>query len=340
MIAPRHGAMCASIAALIALALTGCAPKAETPEVPPPTDDVATVPPEPAPAAAAAPPSTVENPANTLYATAIARQDERLRRLRFLDSRGLVEFRWVDSEGKHFEQCDLRLHAVLPSKASIQASHSLKGPIARIGSDGVRWWIFRFDTKPTRLEVRPFDRSTDLGMAVVSPREALGLFGLAPYPPADLVAVREEGDALIVEPTDVAALSSEAMQATHASPLRSLPLRYRLDRSTLLPTEITLLDPEGGVAATCTLERYESAPADDTSAGDYPKVPTKIKVVRPGNEHGESSVSFSLDSPTARSAGIKPRLFDLVELQSILQPDDVIWDAGAVPLEPEAPSAK
>jgi hypothetical protein len=337
MIARRPGARRAALAALAAALGAGCAPKAAPPDPEPSPENVTTTPAEPVPAVA---PPVAPNPANALYATAIARQDERLRRLRFLDSRGLVEFRWTDADGKHFEQCDLRLHAVLPAKASIQASHSLKGPLARIGSDGVRWWIFRFDTKPSRLEVRPFDRSTDLGMAVVSPREALGLFGLAPYPPADLVTVREDGDALVVEPIDPLALSSEAMQATQTSPLRSLPLRYRLDRSTLLPTEIALLDVDGTVAATCTLERYESAPADDTSAGDYPKVPTKIKVVRPGNKLGESSVSFSLDSPTARSAGIKPRLFDLVELQSILQPDDVIWDAGAAPLEPGAPSAK
>lgn len=298
--------------AILLVAAAGCDPSGQGPAPPEPTADV--IPAEPS-----SPTATVrDGEATDAYRIAAARQEERLRRLRFVDSRGVIEVRWTDADGQHFEQGDLRLHAVLPHKTSIQISKGVK-KLAHIGSDGDVWWIFQLDSSPTTLDVRPWSERSQVGMSVVSPGEILVLLGLAPFPAADEVVVRADQGTLVVEPSP----------DSRPDELVSLPsARYVLDRSSLLPARIELLDGAGTTIASSELSEYESAPADGISAGDYPKLATRVVVSRVegvGGGEGNGSLRLTLDQPTARSAGIKPRLFDLAELQASMQPDDVIW---------------
>ena len=253
----------------------------------------------------------------TSYEQAVARQNERLKRLQFLDSRGVVELRFVENDSEHFEQCDLRLYAVLPSKSALQLS-KLGSRYAWIGSDEERWWVFRMDRTPTTLEIQPWtdkrhmdDDGADgrTGVSVVSPLTMLFLSGLTAFPDPSLVTLSESRGALVAE---------------------SKSARWTLDRTTSLPLRIELLDDAGRAFASGVLSDYGSAPADNLAPGDFAKVAHRVIVTR---GDGSGSIKLALDSVSARSDGVKPRFFDLKELQAAMRPDETIWREAATTLE-------
>ncbi|MFO0828890.1 MAG: hypothetical protein U0572_12180 [Phycisphaerales bacterium] len=241
------------------------------------------------------------------YREAVQRQATRLKRLKFLDSRGVIEVRYADDGGQHFEQCDLRLYAVLPTKTALNLSKLGSKKIAWIGSDDENWWVFRLDQSPTTLEVHPMaSDDRDAGLSVVSPRTILLLAGLTALPEERSATLSEDSGSVTVE-----------------SPADATPrARWRLDAGTWLPSRIELLDKSGAVVATGELTDYATALADGLAPGDSPKVPQRIVVTR---ADGNGSVRMSLDRPSARSDGIKPRFFDLKELQILMRPEEVIW---------------
>ncbi|MDZ4830693.1 MAG: hypothetical protein SGJ09_10915 [Phycisphaerae bacterium] len=250
-----------------------------------------------------------------VYADLVTRQTERLKRLQTIDGYGVIELRYLEDGTEHFDQCDMHLYAFLPSKTALRLTKV--GTIAWIGSDAERWWIFRLDTSPKTLEVRPWPESSGgnepaavpvdehTGRSVVSPRTILVLAGLAPLPAASEVTLTDNAGMLVA--------------ATKSS-------RWTIDRSTGLPSTIELLDGSGlaggRVWVTGTLSEYASAPADDLTPGDYPKVAQRVIVSR---ADGTGSVKLSFQAVSARPNGVKPRFFDLKDLQLSLRPDETVW---------------
>jgi len=257
-------------------------------------------------------------------------QSLRVRRLPVLESRGVIEFRWRDADGAHFEQCDLDLFAILPDRFALRAS-KIGERFLWLGGDANRWWVFFLNGKPTRLEVYPFDRPFDRPVGgpvgggagenavTLSPREILTLAGLVPLPPADSPLVRGATGSDGVTVIEVAA---------HDAIPRS---RWGFTAGTLTPAAIELLAADGTVVARSVLTSYVSVPADGLAVGAWPRVPSRIELSASDAARGEAigtatsgSLRITLDAPSARGERIRDRLFDLEELQRSLRPDTVV----------------
>jgi hypothetical protein len=248
----------------------------------------------------------------------------RMRRLTLLESRGVIEFRWRDADGAHFEQCDLDLFAVLPERVAVRAS-KVGERFLWLGCDERRWWIFHLAEKPSRLEVYPLGVAPAGGVAALSPRDLLGLAGLVELPPNDGKAMtsRTGPDGTVV--LDVAA-SGTAPRMRWGFPLGSN-----------VPAAIEMLAPTGEVIARANLTNYVSCPIEGFAVGDWPRVPSRIDIVAgpaavaEGATEGDA-IRIALDAPSGRGERIKDRLFRLEELQASLRPDTVVV------IEPEAPA--
>lgn len=248
----------------------------------------------------------------------------RMRRLTLLESRGVIEFRWRDEDGAHFEQCDLDLFAVLPHRVAVRAS-KVGERFLWLGCDESRWWVFRLAEKPSRLEVYPLGVAPGGGATPYSPRDLLALAGLVPLPPNDgkAMTARTAPDGTVV--LDVA--------ASGVSPR----MRWGFTLGSGVPAAIEMLTPAGEVIARANLSNYVSCPVEGLAVGDWPRVPSRIEVVSgPAGPAGAAAegdaVRIALDAPSGRGERIKDRLFRLEELQESLRPEEVVV------VEPKAPA--
>lgn len=262
------------------------------------------------------------------YLDAIARQALRLRRLQFLDSAGVVEFRWTDEKGDHFEQGDLNLYMMLPWKTAFSIA-KLGTRMAWIGSDESGWWIFLLQEKPTSVQISPWEASPrDVrgeGMSIVSPRAFLHLAGLSPFPAPELVTVTEDEAAktIVVESKPIVGATEPRM-------------RWTLDRVSKLPTKVELLDDLGAPVVTGLLTEYLSAPIEGAPPGDFPQVPRQINVAR---TDGRGSLKIALEGPSARGEKVQPRFFRLDDLRKELRPDESYTRVAPMPVTPPTPTA-
>lgn len=258
-------------------------------------------------------------------------QAVRMRRLTLLESRGVIEFRWRDADGAHFEQCDLDLFAVLPQRVAVRAS-KVGERFLWLGCDERRWWIFKLAEKPSRLEVYPLGVAADGGTAAFSPRDLLALAGLVPLPADDGKAMTSgmmpDGSVML----DVAASGT------------SPRTRWAFPPASNLPTVIEMLSPTGQVIARANLSDYVSCPVEGFAVGDWPRVPSRIEVqagpAGPADGPAEGdAVRITLDAPSGRAERIKDRLFRLEELQASLRPDEVVVVEPRSPAGPAADPA-
>ncbi len=307
------------VSSLTAIAFAGCAPKADAPDDGAVVTEDAAAAPDVAPSAPPAPAAPASAERIAAFAKAFNEaQSTRLLRLRFLESRGAVEFRWKDKDGNHFEQCDLRFFAMPPTRTAFRLS-KLSELYAWLGSNDDSWWVFRMKDKPSSAEVRPWAASSGDGMSVVSPRSVMTMAGLAPIP-AEAGAVTE--------------LPGGTFLVTFTGSKEVAPSRWTVDGSTLLPRSIDLFDEAGELLATSTLEEYASAAVDGLPPGDFPRVARRITVAR---SDGSGSIKLSLDEPTARGEKIRPQFFELKDLLRDLRPEEVIYREGPATPERLAP---
>ncbi|MDZ4756165.1 MAG: hypothetical protein SGJ11_16940 [Phycisphaerae bacterium] len=276
------------------------------------------------PAEAPAPPSGAEPEALTLAAS---RQATRLQRLKMLESRGTVEFRWTEEGRKRFEQCDLDLYLMLPDRSAFNLK-KLGERYAWLGSSGSRWWVFRLKESPSSVEVHSWNATADTDgrdISVMSPRSILQLAGLVPIVPESTTTVRED------------AASKSVIIETPGDAVTGAPgARWTLDSFTSLPRVVELLDSAGVVFASGSMQDYVSAPVEGMGPGDYPKVPSRITIRR---ADGSGQIMLSLDSPTCRVVRMKDRYFDLDALMVEFQPDDATWREGSAAVPTPAPAA-
>jgi len=251
----------------------------------------------------------------------------RMRRLTLLESRGVIEFRWTDADGAHFEQCDLDLFAVLPHRVAVRAS-KVGERFLWLGCDEKRWWAFLLAERPTRLEVYPLGVAPDGGVAAFSPRDLLSLAGLMSLPANDGKAMtsRTGPDGTVV--LDVAAAGT------------SPRMRWGFQLGSNLPAVIEMIAPTGETIARANLSQYVSCPVEGLAVGDWPRVPSRIEVVAgPAGTEGAAvdgaSLRIALDAPSGRGERIKDRLFRLEDLQESLRPEDVVVVEPATPAGPE-----
>ncbi len=269
--------------ALCGLLLHACAPKALTSGSGPPLPTDAPPP--------AQPPSN-----ETLMGWINARNAE-LARLQVLESRGVLEFRWRDDQGEHFEQVDADLYLAFPDRAALRLS-KLGEKYFWAGGDGARWWVFDLHAKPSRVEVfRDEDGPHRGGFGLLEPGCIRALAGIERIP--------------------------ESAECTAEGCVRwirnGVTRTMRFDASGL-PASVTLADAEGKLVASSTLRDFVSVPVDNIAMGAWPRIALRTEAKAP--EGGE--VKLALDAPSGRAVRIKPSLFDLESLLKALHPDEVI----------------
>jgi hypothetical protein len=255
---------------------------------------------------------------------AIARaQAFRIRALRTLESRGVVEFRWRERGSERFEQCDLRLFAVPPAKTAFRLS-KLGEQYAWLGSDEESWWLFLLKERPSTVEIRPWAESGPEGFAIVSPRTVLLLAGLVAFP---------EDGSLRREPS----ASPETVVLEHAladgdagNAAGETIVRWTISAPTRLPESVAIVDRHGRTILSSTLADYAAAPSAGAAPGDWPRVPRRIEVVRAADG---AAIRLALDEPSARGERIRPQFFELTELLRSLRPDEVIYRTDSVAWE-------
>jgi hypothetical protein len=256
--------------------------------------------PPPAPPAGAAAPA---------YASLVAAQAHRLEGLRQLHTRGSIELRWTDESGRHFENGDLDLWLQLPRGTALRVAKLTSEELFWLGSDDGRYWFFDMLSDPSVLltaghetDLAAFGASTAVSLR---PLVLLDLLGLTPLP-EDGGSVQWD-ERLACWTVQVAGIGGS--------------VRIGFDADSLLPTAVEALDAGGAVAASSTLEEYESMDVPGRAPLDLPRLPERVEIVEGGQQ---GSVTLFLREHTGEVDERRmARLFDLEVLKRSLRPERV-----------------
>ncbi len=240
----------------------------------------------------------------------IQAHNRRVAMLAHLSARGVLELRWIDSDGhEHFEpQVDAHLWLSLPGRAALHAD-KLGEDMFWVGSDGTRSWLFDLTSDETRLHVWPPGAAPPPGAELfgrIGPMVLVDLIGLCPLPSGEGRAAlgvtrNETGTAWWVEAEG-----------------RGGRLRVLLDLSTGFPTRVEILDAAGDVMLSSTLRRSRSIRMSGMARAAWPRIPTLIDIADPGDE-----ISLKLALSGDMSVDVPEQVFDLDSLIAHLRPDIV-----------------
>jgi hypothetical protein len=216
---------------------------------------------------------------------------------------GVVELRWTDDRGRRFEQGDVEVWLALPDRAAIDVT-KFGERLLWVGCDARQAWVFEFDKKAgTALRRAGRDGPSEAGGddLPVDPAIIIALAGLDRLPPADGTVVRDESrDAWVLSP------------GAHAA-----PIRVYLDRRTLLPLRVELLDEHGAIACSSRIDprRYEPLRRDGIPVASGALFPTLLDAA---GSDGRSAIKLSLRDPGPDPA--PQGYFDLDWLSGRFQP--------------------
>ncbi len=253
------------------------------------------------------------------YADLIARYNQNLAGVDRLWSRAVVEIEWHDDDGRHFEQGEGNLIALLPDRLALSVG-KLGNAILWAGCDANQYWYFDLREGPT-LYVGTHDAATGRAAATaqvaspmpIRPSDLVLLLGLSTLNPNALPPeprVELYNGHFLIEPPD-------------------RPVRILIDPATSRPVRIDLLDPTGRSAVIATLSRPERMTVQGRHPGAYPTIPTRYEI---SLVDGDGRITLFLADASDGRAGarIKDGVFDLTRLQEIFKP------ARFVPLDEPA----
>jgi len=244
-----------------------------------------------------------------------AQWNDRVGRLQQFYSRGVIELRWEDEQGSHFEQGDVDVWVDLPKRTALRISKAGE-VLAWLGSDDSRYWFFDLLDEPTQLVVASHDEPVSIAMAGLQLDSATLL---------DVLGLRRLGD------TGTVRADAETGKWIARTQGAGAQLHMELDAQTGLPTRIEALDGAGGMRLVSELGRYERVEMRGVSSLNWPKLATRIVLTAPQTSlDGRSGdARLYLSRPTT-VVGSQPmdRVFDLNRLMDSLQPDDVRGPAG------------
>jgi hypothetical protein len=239
-------------------------------------------------------------------AALVRRHNERVERLRRLHSTGVLEFEWLDADGKrhHEPQVNMTLWLDVPKGTALRAE-KLGENLLWIGSNAERYWIFDLTSKPRRLHEGPHAEPIrhSVSPLVVRPLALLDLLGLSPI--AD-------------DPADVAATPGAVVVTTEG---RGGPMRLHFDEATGMPGVIETLGPDGRVTLRSRLDRVRTVPVSGVSVADRPGIATRIRI---DDRDGTVSIGLFLDEPGPEDPGDRwARVFDYPRLVRAFRPEIV-----------------
>ena len=266
------------------------------------------------------------------FAEIVAAHNVRASRLETLESRASLELRYSDQDGDHFDQCEADIFLASGGRGALRAT-KVGNNILWVGSDGTRGWIFRLDSKPTRLTV--FE-----GIGALPPGQRLAGDGAAEFSLLSPGAVRTiAGIAPIAEGWQLRPIDGVAAASTIES-------RLELVSALSADTDAVVRFTKGGLPESVRIEprgakpillaalsEYVPAQVENLSQGAWPQVPRKIVVTGVASAGTkDSEARLYLDAPIAMSKRMRPRFFVLDELVGQLRPDAVehiVVGAGA-----------
>ena len=238
------------------------------------------------------------------YGTIAGAHNARIERLRTIYSRGVLEIRWSDETGRHFEQGSVDLWVSLPRHTALRVA-KVGEVLLWLGSDDHHYWLFdRFAQETTLVVGRHEDapRPVHATALTVRPLSLLDLMGLTPLP---------EGPAVdIVFDADRDAWALETVGAGG-------PMRLYLDRAKLLPKRVEVLSEKGEVTLYSDLGRYKSVKLTGGAGLVNPKLATLVDIAATGDS---ARLKLALDSPNDDA---NPQVFRLERLIRALQPDRI-----------------
>ena len=258
----------------------------------------------------AAPPSGPAGPELPLPEGLAETHNERVSRVDVVYARGVMELRWDDEDGRHFEQGDLDLWLDLPHRTALNVS-KFGERLMWLGSNETAGWVFEFGDGLTvlRLAVGPAgDRAR--GQLPIDPADLVALCGLMRLDERARVAYDEGLDAWVIGP-----------------PPDGAGLRVYLDREKRLPVRAELRDEAGGILfySGIKLQRYDRLGETGAAPGSAPLVPTLVDIFGTGGFEAKLAVR----DPTADEQEQRADYFDLDWLTGKFPPDRV---EGAPPL--------
>ena len=240
----------------------------------------------------------------------IEAHNRRVAMLARLSARGVLELRWVDSDGReHFEpQVDAHLWLSLPGRAALRAD-KLGEDLFWVGSDGTRSWLFDLMGDETHVHVWSPGAAAppEAGLlGQIGPMILVDLMGLSSLPTVDARVVSD------ASPDDAG--TAWWVEADG----RGGRMRVLLDRSSGFPTRVEILDAAGAVILSSTLRRSRSVKMTGIARAAWPRIPTLIDIADPGNE-----VSLKLALSGDASVEVPEQVFDVDRLIEHLRPDVV-----------------
>lgn len=239
------------------------------------------------------------------YRRVVGHYNQNLSRVDRLWARAVVELKWQDNEGSHFEQGEGNLILVLPDRVALSVG-KLGHTLLWAGCDAQQYWLFDLRDQKTVYVGSHDDVATGEAGALpipIRPLDLMHLLGITRIDtsrlPASPMIEWIDGHMLIEPP--------------------GAQWRVLIDPQTHRPVRIDLLDQDGHSRATGRLSRWKRMTIDGTHPGAYPWVATRLEVSlveRPG------TMTLFLSAPTdGRAEGrIKNQAFELPRLIKAFKP--------------------
>ena len=243
------------------------------------------------------------------YRQIVDRYNENIKRVDRLWARMVVELRWKDKDGRHFEQGEGNLIAVLPDRVAMSIG-KLGHTMMWLGGDHERYWFFdlreqeslytgrhdqveRLDPDSVPVPIRPQDLPRLLGLEAIDPERL-------PSSPA----VEWYDGKYLIEPPGMRA-------------------RLLIDPETARPARIDLFDPTGRSRVVGRLSQWELMRLDGLPPGAFPRIATRLEISLVDKE-GRATFYLSDLSDGEQGNRIKDKAFDLTHLRSVFKPKRIV----------------
>jgi len=256
----------------------------------------------------------------------IAAHAAEIERLPSLVASGVVEVRWRDEDGSHFEQGDLDLRFRSPSDLSLRISKLGETQLMG-GCNAQRWWWFEGWSKPTSMAIGARGSAAPRANAQRPPpigaEELLAILGLRAFESVEASAASTAGESAGTWVVDL---------PSSRSPFR-LPTRLTFDRAQASGAvgwslvKIEAIDGDGEVVISARFDAHRRIERRAAPTGDWPVIATSIRLTgQPRDGRRGFEWLILLDRPSATGERIVDRLFDPAAIETSLRPEFVEVD--------------
>jgi hypothetical protein len=248
----------------------------------------------------------------------LAEHNARIERLAMLCAGGVIELRWTDSRGRHFEQGNLDLWIAPPARLSLRID-KLGEPLFWVGGDAHEVWGFDLLNRGDTVLYRGAADSElprRLGIPI-GPQALLELAGLSPLTAAtsaESLPYDREAKAWVVE-----SRGEGHLLRTYFDGRSRLPVR--VERQSAAAGQSDGQDGQGVdgiVVIHSDLREYITVAQPGAAPIGLPKVPRLVDVVW---NKGESSYRMALSDPVIKAP--PQRVFEVDRLAEHLRPDRI-----------------